>query len=94
MDNCVTMLCWFLPCISVNQPWVCVSAPSGASPHPSTLSQSAGLALPDSHSRFTPAARFPFAGAHVSLPTCPPSPSPPMSTGLFAVSASPLLPCK
>ena len=88
------MLYWFLPHISVNQPWVCVSAPSGASPHPSTLSWSAGLALPDSHSRFEPAARFPFADARVSVPTRPPSPSPPVSTGLFAVSASPLLPCR
>ena len=50
------MLYWFLPHISVNQPWVCVSAPSGASPPPATMSWSAGLAhtagsnrLPASH---------------------------------------------
>ena len=41
-DNCLTTLCWFLPYIHMNQPWVALcplplETPSHPSPHPSPL---------------------------------------------------------
>ena len=61
------------------------------------LSHSTKSELPVSHSRFPLAIYFTHGNIYVSVlfsQFIPPSPSPIVSTSLFSMSASPLLPCK
>ena len=96
------ILCWFLPNISMNQPWVAY-VPSSlnlppTSPHPTPLGcHRPQFKFPESHSKFPWAVYFTHGSVHVSalLSACsPPSPAPtPVpSVILFSISVSPLLP--
>ena len=102
-DNCFIILCWFLPYIIMNQPQVytCLLPPE---PPPISLpipplyvSTEHWIELPVSHSKFPLAIYFTYGNVYASklfsqlitlFPSCT------VSTSLFSMSASPLLPCK
>ena len=78
-DNCFIELCWFLPNINTNQPWVYIH-PLPLEPtfhpipsHPSRLSQSPRLELPVSHSKFPLALYFTYGSVYVSMLSIPPT---------------------
>ena len=109
-DNCFTILCWFLPNINrishrYTLPQVreyrCplpLELPSHfPSHHPSRLSQGTRFELPVSYKKFPLAISFTYGNRNASMPLSrfiQPSPSHIVSTSLFSVSTSPLLPCK
>ena len=65
--------------------------------HPSRLSQTFRFQLSASYSKFSLAIYFTYDNIYVSIllfPFVPPSSSPTVSTRLFFMSVSPLLPCK
>ena len=75
--------------------WTSLSPPTLS--HPSRLSQSNRFELPESYSKFPLDVYFTNGNVYVSRVLSqfiPPSPSPPGSTSLFSMSASPLLPCR
>ena len=100
----ITILCWFLPYINMDQPWVYMwllprEPPSHLPPHPTPLDcYRATVWVPWSHCTFPLALYFTYVSlwfhaslhsSHLLLPTCLP-----VSISLFPMSASPLLPCK
>ena len=95
---------WFLPYISMNQPWVyicptCVppswtSLPPPSTLHPSGLSQGTSFGCPASCIKFVLVIYFTYGNIHVSLLSShiiPPSPSFTESKGLFFTFVSLLL---
>ena len=86
------MLWWFLPCIDMNQPWVCMCPPSQThlpppSPsHPSGLSQCTGFEWAVSCIELGLVIYFTFGNIHVLMlfsQIIPPLPSPTESKSLF-----------
>ena len=70
-DNCFTVLCWFLPYISMNQPKVYICPlplePSFHSILPFRLSESTGFELPMSYSKFPLTIYFTYGIVYVSM---------------------------
>ena len=103
--NYFTVLCWFLPNISMNQSQVppcplLLGPPSPLPPHPTPLGCSQvtkpWIEFPESQSKFPLAVYFTHenVGFHVALSIIPPPPSSPcpaaMSISLFFISRRPL----
>ena len=102
-DNCFITLCWFLPYIIMNQPQV-YTCPLPPEPPPGSLhipplyvGTEHWIELLVSHSKFPLAIYFTYGNVYASklfsqlitlFPSCT------VSTSLFSMSASPLLPCK
>ena len=98
-DNCFTMLHWFLLYINVNQPQVCICAPSLLNLPPTCLaiplprlSQITGFEVPASQSKFPLVVHCTYDDvyAYVSMllfHVVPHSPSQSVSTGLFSMFA-------
>ena len=92
-------MCWFLPYIDMNQPWVYVSPilnrfPPPSPSHLSGLSQCTGFECPVSCIKLGLAICFTYGNIHVSMlfsQIIPPSPSPTESESLFYTSVSLLL---
>ena len=84
-DNGFTLLCWFLLCINVNQPWMYICLLLLEPPilcRPSRLSEH-WVELPESHSKFPLAICFTYNKVHISMllsQYVPPSLSPTVST--------------
>ena len=102
LDNYFTILWWFLPYISMNQPQVytCPLHPKPHSPLPPDpiplgLSQSTSFGCPASSIELTLVIYFLYGNVYVSVllsQIIPPSSSPAESKSLFFTSVSPLLP--
>ena len=103
--NCFIILCWLLPYITMTQPQACMrflplEPPSTSRLPPfqlSRLSHSAGDELPAPYRKCPLASYFTCGNVYVSMPLSPfvsPSFSSTVSTSLFSMSASPLLPCR
>ena len=94
LDHYFTIWCWFLPHISMDRP--CVSHALPLEP-PSPLGCTEPCVSSLSHRAHSRVVCFTRAGVRISMllsPFVPASPSLTVSTSLFSVSASPLLPCK
>ena len=100
-DNCFTILCWFLPYICMNQPWVYIcpvllKLPPISHPVPSPqVVTEHWVELPVSHSKFPLALYFTYGNnVYVSMllsQLIPASSSSSLSTTLFPMSTFPLI---
>ena len=94
-DNCFTMLCWFLPCVNMNQSQGCIcffpiKAPSQPIP-PLYVVTEHQVEFPMIISNFPLAICFTNGNLYISLllsQFIPPSPAPAMSISLFSMSES------
>ena len=99
-DNCFTISCWFLPYISMNQPYVYIcplplEPPSHVSPL--WVVTEHWFELPESHSKFPLAFHFTYGSAYVFILLSHSShalllTAPTTATSLFSLSVSALLP--
>ena len=99
-DNYFTILYWFLLYINMDQPQIFIVPLLNLPPtlsHPSRLSQTFRFELSASYSKFPLAIYFTYDNIYVSIllfPFVPPSSSLTVSTRLFFMCVSHLLPCK
>ena len=99
-DNYFTILYWFLLYINTDQPQIFIVPLLNLPPtlsHPSRLSQTFRFELSASYSKFPLAIYFTYDNIYASIllfPFVPPSSSLTVSTRLFFMCVSHLLPCK